>query len=391
MADLAASDHTLTLQDPPGIRVRGRQRFSRYKTVFGDGSKTYPSGGVPYPTAANVGMQRSLESIELLDAESGGTTVWKTDYANKTFRGYKTADVPLLVVEEVVTVASNIGTLEYPPAYIIAVEVTAGGSTPVCHVIPTGETVSQSEVAVTFPTGVLTFNATDAVTSVRVTYIPQQLTGPFSASNMIIDEEITMSATPVSLANRALCVQYVWDDTGGARLPMEPDGEQPASGQCSVAILDTTTKVDFHADEATGTAKVTYLKYSGLDNTVTWLDSVDRDVSAGGTFDLTALAASGGILVPGLGTQAVMEVETSGANEEAPIAGPSGTVAEGVVVWDPIAGTIDEDQTDQIDHFTMHFFILHAGLEKRTGLRELNSTAADAPASTTLYLEASGW
>lgn len=86
MAGLAASDVTLTVQS---TNIQRKQRRTLVKIAFGDGALTYPSGGVPLPTApTSWGLRRSLDYIVLNDANDGSGIVWKYDRENKKLRGY---------------------------------------------------------------------------------------------------------------------------------------------------------------------------------------------------------------------------------------------------------------------------------------------------------------
>jgi len=71
---------------------------------------------------------------------------------------------------ETVAVAGDTGTLTSPAVNVSCIYVTAGGSTGPFVVIPSGQVPAAGEVAVNFGTGVLTFNAADAVTSCQAVY-----------------------------------------------------------------------------------------------------------------------------------------------------------------------------------------------------------------------------
>lgn len=392
MADLASTDVTLALQTQAesvarAIRISSREKQSLVKIDFGDGALTYPSGGVPMPTTASSwGFIRQLNRFDLVDPNDASGILWKVDHANKKLRGYVGNTVPLMVVEEAVTLTANTtGTLKYLPAYVIAIEANDGT---VLHTIPSGETVPTNHLGINFTTGAVTALAADAFTSLKVTYIPQQPDGPFAASNLVVNEVITAAAAGVATASRAFAVQHVWNDTNGARMVLDPDGEQPsATGIASIDISPTTT-VDTHADDDGDTLHVTYLKYAGLRNPEhEFFDSAVRTVTAG-VFDMLAVSKSS-IVVPGFGTSAPVEVNTTNANEEAAWSGPGDTAAEGIAIYDPRANDIEEAQTDTIDEFKLPFFLLSAG-EPR-GMRELSSLAEDAPAAQTLYAHGFGW
>ena len=85
MADLTAADITVTVQ---ARNIEGAHKRNRVKLVFGDGAKTYPTGGVPLPSAATLGMVRNLDYVVLFDADDAQGIVWKYDKDNSKLRAY---------------------------------------------------------------------------------------------------------------------------------------------------------------------------------------------------------------------------------------------------------------------------------------------------------------
>lgn len=89
MADIAASGVTYTEQS--GSHQNGGSQNVRVFTVaFGDGTDTYPSGGVPI-TKGSVGCPTDIQSAKILDASDADGFVYKYDMANDKIRIY-TAD-----------------------------------------------------------------------------------------------------------------------------------------------------------------------------------------------------------------------------------------------------------------------------------------------------------
>lgn len=85
MADLAAGNVTYT---PVGKTEIGKQsRQSVFDLAFGDGSLTYPVGGVPL-TLTNLGLKRNIESLVIADQVSGDGLLYKWDRANNKIRIY---------------------------------------------------------------------------------------------------------------------------------------------------------------------------------------------------------------------------------------------------------------------------------------------------------------
>lgn len=107
MADIASSDLTITIvknrmvKGSPGALTR-----NVVKIAFGNGTLTYPSGGVPIPTFPSFGMRREIEFLILIDSGNASGILWKWDFVNKKLRGY----IPGAVIE-----AAGSGTLDdYP-------------------------------------------------------------------------------------------------------------------------------------------------------------------------------------------------------------------------------------------------------------------------------------
>lgn len=63
MANLESTDVTVTLSSRDKDIGRGRlnKNISIATVTFGDGSKTYPAGGVPMPSIGNFGFQRAID------------------------------------------------------------------------------------------------------------------------------------------------------------------------------------------------------------------------------------------------------------------------------------------------------------------------------------------
>lgn len=75
------------------------------------------------------------------------------------------------LVDEIVVVAANVGSIVAPPALVQNVFVTAGGVLGARTIIPVGQAPATLQVAFNMATGAMTFNAEDAVTSCLVTYL----------------------------------------------------------------------------------------------------------------------------------------------------------------------------------------------------------------------------
>jgi hypothetical protein len=81
MAAIASGDVTVT---EVARQIIGRQRVNEVTIAFGDGSLTYPSGGVPM-TLAKLGLKRDIKELRIVD---GGGDGFKYDWdkANNKIR-----------------------------------------------------------------------------------------------------------------------------------------------------------------------------------------------------------------------------------------------------------------------------------------------------------------
>lgn len=296
----------------------------------------------------------------LVDGASDEGHICRWNTTDKCFHAFNTKQKPTLVVEEVVTVVAGtgIGALAHTPFYIMAVQVTAGSTTGYFSIIPTGETTATKQVAVNFTTGALLFRIADAVTSVKITYIPLQVTGPFVEGNRVIDESVTAAAAKTDLANQACALQYVWDDTDSNIVTFEPVGEAPSATHVCVVDIDDgsdDTNIDSHADDEGNTLKVTYIKYSALPPN---LCIGDGDLSlTSEAYQFTVTAGYQGTVIPGLGVHLCGE-ETGSGNELGIWGGPSATAANGVGEWDPQINYILTNNTNAIVTLAMPWFII---------------------------------
>ncbi len=114
MADLAASDVTYTFLSQK--KLEDNRKHSILSLAFGDGVKTYPTGGVPL-TAAKLGMPYGqVDSLLFTDAANANGFVYKWDRTNDKIRIYQsnTANNPLIEL---------VGGVATPAAATLVVEV----------------------------------------------------------------------------------------------------------------------------------------------------------------------------------------------------------------------------------------------------------------------------
>ena len=299
-----------------------------------EAAHTHAAGALSGATAAEEAHTHAVA----LDGGASGAG----DAHTHGFTG--TAKKPWLIQEEAVAVSSHTGTLAYVPLYIVAVQVTAGGVTGAFKVIPVGETPHTTEVAVNFTTGGLTFLDTDAVTAVKITYLPKRASGHLSS--VTVDEVVVASASKVNLAARAGLVQYIWNDTANALLVPEPSGEAPtAATNCVLDINDSeNTSIDTDAAINGVNLKVTYVPYSQIP-AACFIDDTDVALNSE-AWDFTNDTGAGyrALVIPGFGVYCVGE--SAGANELAIWEGPSGGAGtDGVAVWTPNKNQILTNQT----------------------------------------------
>ena len=81
MADLAASDVSVSLPARDRQIARGDKVISLADLTFGDGAKTYPTGGVPLPAIGNFGVKKAFQAM-FIQQPSGNGYTYRFDQAN---------------------------------------------------------------------------------------------------------------------------------------------------------------------------------------------------------------------------------------------------------------------------------------------------------------------
>jgi hypothetical protein len=73
------------------VRTDRAQKIRRndVKIVFGNGSLTYPAGGVPMPAATAFGLRLELLDLVQIDNDDASGFLWKFDRDNKKLRAYR--------------------------------------------------------------------------------------------------------------------------------------------------------------------------------------------------------------------------------------------------------------------------------------------------------------
>jgi hypothetical protein len=84
MADIAAANVTVTVLKR--YSYTDKQKRTVVQITFGNGTLTYPAGGVPLPAKGVFGMTQSLDFLVLIQKASADGLIYKYDYANKKIR-----------------------------------------------------------------------------------------------------------------------------------------------------------------------------------------------------------------------------------------------------------------------------------------------------------------
>ncbi len=350
----------------------------------------YPVGGEAL-TPNMLGLGEFVGDVVLPQGQDGLTYHW--DRVAQTIV-VMAQSIPQLIVSEVVTVTTDVGTLAYPPAYINSVAVSGTGQ--VYEIIgANGVPGDNTTVAVNFTTGVMTFHADDNPANVHVTYFPQRPGTFFSKENLVIDEVITPSATPVNLDFRAAAIQYVYGDTTDILFDYTTVGTAPIALSTTVDMLIAAgTTLDFHADEVSSetTVTVTYLKAAGLDGNVAFIDQVELDASnnTAEAFNFTLDVLTGvfplgddDLIVPGQGTRLVAEA-AGDAVENAVISDYKDTAADIIATWNPRTNNLVSQSTTAIVEFENSY--LKVKRNSGSGLAEISANQDLTGVSIDVYV-----
>lgn len=323
----------------------------------------YPSGGYTV-TPQSVGFARVVLGFNFIGWKGGipsGVGRPQFDGTNTKLVIGASGSMAPLVIEEVVTVTSNVGRLASIPGPILGIQVLAGSVTGAFRQIPVGKTPATTQVAVNMATGTLTFLTGDAVTSVAVTYIPLGV-GNFTQANLVVDEAVTLATAGVNLANRAAYILYVWNDTDTTHLPqIFPVGEAPATHQIAIDINNTgATTITPNSAQNTNSALVTYFKYDATwISKHSWTDQVDIAVTSD-AIALNEVLDISTIWIPGYGQVIVGETSSGTTNKQAVIQGPRGAVAANVCTFDPLKGALAFLSGDAYATIEMPYMLLSA-------------------------------
>lgn len=109
MTALASTDVTVTVVEE--LRGGPKKKRNRVTIAFGNGTLTYPSGGVPMPAIGKFGMVTVLNGLTFLDDANANGFHYKFDATNRKIRVYQgdndnAADAPLIELTTAATPAA---------------------------------------------------------------------------------------------------------------------------------------------------------------------------------------------------------------------------------------------------------------------------------------------
>jgi len=70
MAALAATDVAVSF-DQRDVELLGRKKMVFLDLIFGDGAKTYPTGGVPLPAKEMMGFSKYIRAMQIINPDNG--------------------------------------------------------------------------------------------------------------------------------------------------------------------------------------------------------------------------------------------------------------------------------------------------------------------------------
>ena len=104
MAALTAASFTVTKN---ASWSEGKKKYFDLSLVYGTGALTYPSGGIPLPTASSLGFSRWCDALLLMDAGSANGYVYKYDKANHKLRIYNPTKAQVAAVTDKITITAS--------------------------------------------------------------------------------------------------------------------------------------------------------------------------------------------------------------------------------------------------------------------------------------------
>ncbi len=88
MADLTASDVTVTVKAMANVQGGKPVKIHFAELSFGNGAKTYPTGGIPLPGIGEFGLKSRMDWISVVSTSTPDGFVWMIDQVNNKLLGY---------------------------------------------------------------------------------------------------------------------------------------------------------------------------------------------------------------------------------------------------------------------------------------------------------------
>jgi hypothetical protein len=181
------------------VAILKREKLGNMINVVADVTfdASYPTGG-----EALTAQQFGLSVLNFVLPSPAAGYVFEFDHANKKIKAFTPVKVQAahthavaldggasaagsshnhvftgtdagltLVTAETLTVTTDVGTLAFPPAAILAIHGTVSAASSVFTVVPNARTLATLECKVNYTTGAITFYASDDPTSVTVDYL----------------------------------------------------------------------------------------------------------------------------------------------------------------------------------------------------------------------------
>jgi hypothetical protein len=216
MANLGASDVTVSVSNTDRHIMGGKLRLSMGSMSFGDGAKTYPHGGIPV-TYSDFAFNKALDRLQPVGPMRNGYD-YRFDATNDKLKIF--APAPPIVFEELVDCDADVAYLKYPAAFVMYVasadirhDVVSGKVTPAAGQVAVDLASGQSSFAPGYRCK-LTFPSGEGAAATYVTYVTQAWKEV--VDNLVVDEEPSFDTNVFTLsAPLAVAIQNAtWDDDG---------------------------------------------------------------------------------------------------------------------------------------------------------------------------------
>jgi len=191
MTDLAATNVSLS----GNYSKFGNKRRWYGTATFGNGTLTYPYGGIPVPVAGRFGLH-NIDDFQMIDPDNNGIS-WRYNKAAHKLQAFQKA--PPIVIQETVTITAgttyDTGTTRYPMAWPFY----ASNGNQALTMLPAGLNPVTTTIAVNMHSSTpgtratITTLGTDSYTTVTISYVTQAWAEVFE--NLVEAEIMTAGAT----------------------------------------------------------------------------------------------------------------------------------------------------------------------------------------------------